>query len=203
MKSFIVSLVLVLGAATANAQREELVPVMEAGLFVAFQYDSVIPAPGFENPFSWTLNITPTVSPSTFFSMKWNLLNVKTGKLLFPSWQLLPQDNPRSLHLVLAQDRALYDFFPAHKNYEVVISPNEKDVAYFVSMQNVCVNHPAQAQDLTNVNNRSCMVARSVLPDVDKECTDYRKEILDYGMECKVAKQLFEEAKICGVWTCP
>lgn len=203
MKSLILTVLIVLAAVAANAQRQELVPVIEAGLNVAFQYDSVIPVPGFENPFSWTLNITPTVAPSSFSSMKWNLLNVKTGKLLFPSWQQLPQDNPRSLHLVLGQDRALYEFFPSHKSYEVVISPNEKDVSYFISMQNVCTNHPAQVQDLTNSNNLSCMVPRAALPDADKECADYRKEVLGYGFECQTSKKLFEEAKICGVWTCP
>jgi len=203
VKRLVCFFVAIFCGAAANAQKQELQPVIEAGLYVGFQYDSVIPAPGFENPFSWTLNITPTVAPSTFSFMKWNLLNTKTGKLLFPTWQDLPKDNPNSLHFVFAQDRGLYDFLPVHRDYQIVISPNQKDVAYFVSMQNVCTNHPAQVQDLTNVHNRSCMVARSALPDADKECADYRSEIQAYGLKCTQAKKMFEDAKICGTWICP
>lgn len=77
MKALVISAFIFFCGTAANAMKQELVPVLEAGIYIGFQYDSVIPAPGFTNPFSWTLNITPTIAPSTFSHMKWNLLNTK------------------------------------------------------------------------------------------------------------------------------
>ncbi len=200
MKTTLVSLLLLVSS--VHATEIELVPVMQAGLLVSWQYDSIIPIPGWEHPFSFRLAITPTIKPGNIPNRKWNLQNTKTGKLLFDKWRMLPSENPLSWVLMVSQDRVLFDLLPEIKSLKVLISPDEQKVEYFISLQNLYNLYPGQFMDLTDANNRSCRVDSTKLPDITKECDNYKKELLSSRISCEVAKELFEKTILCGTFSC-
>lgn len=199
---FIVLISSFLASAFVNAQPVELLPVMAPGLSVTWQYDTVIPYPGAEEPFQWKLSITPNVEPSNYKKMKWNLVDKKTGTIYFKNWQSFAMINSYSVVFKVSQDKALYDFLPAVENYQIVLSPNEKDSKYFVSISNLFKQYPGQFQDQTNPSNRLCKVEKSKLPDVDKECADWKVQLESYNLSCSETKKMYADTKICGSYSC-
>lgn len=186
----------------ADAQPIELLPIMAPGLSVTWQYDTVIPYPGADEPFQWKLGMTPDVEPLIYKEMKWNLVNKKTGALLFKNWSSFSEVTARSVVFKVSQDKALYEFLPALENYQIIISPNEKDLKYFVSISNLFRQYPGQFQDLTNPSNKFCQVEKSKLPNADKECADWKIELESYNLPCNQTKKMYEDTKICGSYSC-
>lgn len=188
-------------SAFANSQPVELFPVMAPALSVIWQYDTVIPYSGADEPFQWKLGITPNVHPSSFKDMKWNLLNKKTGQLLLNNWETLPKATS-SVVFKVSQDKALYNFLPELENYQIIISQNEKNISFFISISNLFKQYSAQFQDLTNPSNKYCRVEKSKLPDADKECADWKVELESYNLSCDQTKKMYEDTKICGSYIC-
>lgn len=199
MNFFAFALVL-LFSGFSQAAALELLPTFEPGISVVWEYDGVIPYPGNSDPFEFRVTMTPIVSPTNYKQMRWNLRNTQDQTLLLSNWKSFPADTKSSFVLSLAQDVSLLKLLPHLQAYQIVISPNESDIAYFISLDHLYQLYPKSFQDLTNPSSQLCGAEESKLPDIVKECTEWRDELSDYP--CVSAKRIFEEAKICGPYSC-
>ena len=171
----------------------------EPNLGISYSYDS---------DFSWLITFQTTLTAQDIEqlpkSVSWSVYDLDSNT--HNEWKTTVRDSVFLGQFELKGRDFLTQFLPRQKRMAIIFAadPNQAPL-YYLPLGTLCNDYPTAVRDMTNPANKACVVSPQDIPDLQTECDNLAKNLLqnvkDGYMSCDTA-QLYYKDRECGTLDC-